>query len=211
MTLRVVGSGMGRTGTMSLKLALARLLGGPCYHMVEVFARPADFAIWTAAGRGQPVDWRALFEGFVAAVDWPVAAFWPEIAATFPEALILHSTRDPESWWKSASETIFGGGSGDPPGGPAMKEMLEAVLGSRFTPHIHDKAAAVAAFERNNAQVLATAPKERLVVWSARDGWGPLCKALGVPVPDEPFPRANTTEEFQARIAARTAGAPGAH
>src|SRR6266566_10081202 len=99
MTLRVIGAGMGRTGTMSLKLALERLLGGPCYHMVEVFPRPAHFGLWTAAGRGKPTDWHALFDGFVAAVDWPAAAFWKEIADAFPEAIILLSTRDSESWW----------------------------------------------------------------------------------------------------------------
>src|SRR5207237_6118209 len=93
MTLRVVGAGVGRTGTMSLKLALERLIGAPCYHMLEVFPRPAHFGLWTAAARGKPVDWNALFAGFAAAVDWPASAFWPELAAAFPDSIILLSTR----------------------------------------------------------------------------------------------------------------------
>lgn len=35
-------------------------------------------------------------------------------------------------------------------------------------------------------------PKERLLEWYVEDGWGPLCKFLGKPVPDADFPRANT-------------------
>lgn len=200
MSLRVIGSGVGRTGTHSLKLALEKLLGTPCYHMVEVFPRPAHFAQWTAAARGEKVDWHALLDGFGAAVDWPAAAFWEEISAAFPRAIILHSERrDAESWWKSAIETIFAPRDSEPP--PPMKEMTGALFAERFTPHIRDKEAAIAAYHRHNAHVRATAPKDRLVVWQPGDGWEPICKALGVAVPDEPFPHVNTTDEFNARIA----------
>ena len=71
MTLRVVGAGLGRTGTHSLKLALEQLLGGPCYHMVEVFGRPDDIAVWQDAVDDEPVDWNALMHGYAASVDWP--------------------------------------------------------------------------------------------------------------------------------------------
>jgi hypothetical protein len=201
MSLKVIGSGMGRTGTHSLKLALEKLLGAPCYHMMEVFPRPQHFKLWTQAGRGEPVDWHALFDGFEAAVDWPAAGFWEEISAAFPEAIILHSERDPDAWWKSASETIFAKRAFDPPG--PMKEMLQSIMGSRFVANPgENKEAAIAAYNRNNAHVHATAPKDRLVVWKPAAGWGPLCKALKLPVPSEPFPHSNTTEEFQARLAA---------
>ena len=201
MSLRVIGSGMGRTGTHSLKFALEKLLGAPCYHMVEVFPRPQHFKLWTAAARGEKIDWHALFDGFAAAVDWPAAAFWEEISAAFPDAIILHSERSSaETWWKSASETIFKKRDGGPP--PPMKEMLEALMGARFTPHIYDKDAAIAAYNRNNAHVHATAPKNRLLMWKPGDGWEPICKALNLPVPSEPFPHSNTTEEFNARIGA---------
>jgi Sulfotransferase domain len=203
MTLRVVGAGMGRTGTMSLKLALTRLLGAPCYHMVEVFPRPTHLAMWTDAAHGKKVDWQSMFDGFVAAVDWPVAAFWKELSEVYPDAIILLSTRDAESWWKSASNTIFSPELGQrAPAGP-FRDMLDAVMKARFTTDRHNKEAAIAAYEKNNAEVRATAPKARLVEWTSKDGWGPLCAALGVPEPSEPFPHANTTEEFQARLANR--------
>lgn len=188
---------MGRTGTNSLKLALEQLLGQPCYHMIEVFPRPHHFGLWTAACRGEAIDWHALFDGFGAAVDWPVSAFWEELSAAFPDAIILHSERDPESWWKSASSTIFA--KRDTPRPPPMAEMLDALLGSRFTPDVHDKDSAIAAYNRLNAHVHATAPKDRLVVWRTGDGWEPICAKLGLPVPSMPFPHTNTTEQFNAR------------
>jgi len=200
MTLRVVGAGLGRTGTLSLKLALERLLGAPCYHMLEVFAHPEHVALWHAAARGEPVDWRALFAGYAAAVDWPVGSFWPEVSDAFPEALIVLSTRSAESWWQSASQTIFPT-SGKAAGTPWHAMWMELAR-SRFTTRLDDRAAAIAAYERHNADVRKRAPNERLLEWSAREGWAPLCRALGVSVPEEPFPHANSTEEFLARLPA---------
>jgi hypothetical protein len=194
MTLRVVGAGLGRTGTMSLKLGLERLLGAPCYHMAEVFAHPEHVPLWHAAARGDPVDWHALFAGYRAAVDWPVGSFWPEVSAAFPDALILLSTRSAESWWRSASQTIFPI-SQKAAGTPWHAMWLELVK-NRFTSRLDDRTAAIAAYERHNADVRARAPKRRLLEWTAQDGWDPLCRALGVAVPDEPFPHANSTEEF---------------
>lgn len=198
MTLRVVGAGLGRTGTNSLKLALERLLGGPCYHMFEVFEHIDDHVpTWDAVARGEQVDWADLFDGYVAAVDWPASAYWATLAETYPEALILLSVRDAESWWRSASTTIF-------PGIESMQgtpwyEMVDRVMSSTFTARRDDRDAAVAAFDAHNARVLAEAPGDRLLVWQPSDGWEPLCSALGVPVPSEPFPKTNTSEEFHAR------------
>jgi hypothetical protein len=200
MSLRVIGAGLGRTGTLSLKAALERLLGEPCYHMREVFPRPAHFGLWTAAAHGEHVDWHALFDGFQAAVDWPASAFWKEISEAFPAAIILLSTRDSaEAWWKSASETIFRAATAHRPG--PMATMLDAIFEARFTTAILDPEAAMAAYERHNADVRATAPRDRLVEWTPKDGWGPLCKALGMAVPAEPFPHVNTTDEFKMRVA----------
>jgi hypothetical protein len=194
MALRVVGAGLGRTGTMSLKLALERLLGAPCYHMAEVFAHPEHIPLWHAAARGEPVDWQRLFDGYAAAVDWPVGSFWPEVSAAFPDALILLSTRSSESWWKSASTTIFP--TSAKAAGTPWHAMWRELAQRRFTTRLDDREAAVAAYERHNADVRARAPRARLLEWTARDGWEPLCRALGVAVPDAPFPHANSTEEF---------------
>jgi hypothetical protein len=200
MGLRVVGAGLGRTGTLSLKLALERLLGAPCYHMAEVFAHPEHVAAWHAAARGRMPDWRELFAGYAAAVDWPVASFWPELADAFPDAPVLLSLRDPEAWWRSAHRTIF------PASQSAQGEwraMIDELFAARFTRAIDDREACIAAFERHNAQVRTAVPRGRLLEWRAEDGWAPLCAALGVAVPEEPFPRVNTSEEFLASHAAR--------
>jgi hypothetical protein len=187
---------------MSLKLALERLLGAPCYHMSEVFAHPEHVALWHAAARDEPVDWHALFAGYAAAVDWPAGSFWPEVSAAFPEAILLLSTRSAESWWRSASQTIFPI-SAKAAGTPWHAMWLE-LAHRRFTPHLDDREAAIAAYERHNADVRARAPKQRLLEWTAQDGWGPLCRALGAPVPDEPFPHANSTEDFLSQFGGRS-------
>jgi hypothetical protein len=198
MTLRIVGAGLGRTGTMSLKLALEKLLGAPCYHMQGVFQRPDHVAAWTAAARGDRVDWQELMRGYSAAVDWPACAFWRELSAENPDAWILLSTRDAERWWESASATIFPASRSVPRGDP-WRDMVDALFESRFTTQLRDRDACLAAFERHYASVRAEAPRERLLEWSPSDGWEPLCQALGVSVPDEPFPHANTRDDFLAR------------
>ncbi len=184
---------------MSLKLALVKLLDGPCYHMLEVYPRPDHVAVWQDGIDGKTTDWDKLFDRFVAAVDWPVAAFWREISDAYPEAIILLSTRDASSWWRSFDSTIleatfrrYPGNEDDP-----WKVMVTALVRERFTPHFLDEDAAKAAYERHNEEVRATAPKDRLVEWRPGDDWGPLCSALGLPVPDEPFPHTNTTKEFR--------------
>jgi hypothetical protein len=195
--LKVVGAGLGRTATMSLKTALERLLGEPCYHMIEVFPRPEHIGVWTDAANGKPVDWRALFDGFGAAVDWPTCAFWREISAEYPDALILLSTRtDADTWFTSADNTIFRVADDMPPEMEPFRAMWEAIATNTFTPDFRDHDAATAAYEAHNAAVRAEADPARLVEWQAADGWEPLCAALGVAVPDEPFPRMNTSEEW---------------
>jgi stress-induced morphogen len=108
VTLRVVGAGLPRTATRSLKDALERLLGGRCYHMAEVFEHLDEVPTWRAATRGDEVDWRSFPPDCVAAVDWPASAFWRELADANPDAVILLSTRESAAkWWESADETIF--------------------------------------------------------------------------------------------------------
>ena len=197
MTLRVVGAGLGRTGTHSLKLALEQLLGGPCYHMIEVFGHPEHVPIWRDAALGKPTDWDALFEGYVATVDWPGASVWKPIADHYPDALVLLSVRDSaDAWWKSASNTIFLAIEKQAQENPPWYEMIQAMF-TTFSTDWQNEDAAKAAYEAHNAHVRATVPPERLVDYTAGDGWEPLCKALGVPVPDAPFPHVNSTEEFR--------------
>jgi hypothetical protein len=204
MGLRVVGAGLGRTGTNSLKLALEQLLGGRCYHMFELHQREADLPAWQAAVRGEAVDWDSLLHEYVATVDWPAAAFWREIWAANPDAIVLLSRRDSaETWWTSMERTIVPIISGevapDDPSTARRRAMVVDMLGECFTPRWRERDAAIAAYERHIEDVRRAVPAARLIEWQPSDGWRPICATLGLPVPEEPFPRENSTADFRAR------------
>lgn len=198
--LQVVGAGVGRTGTHSLKLAFETLLGGSCHHMVEVFGHPEEVPVWTDAIDGRPVDWDELLRGYTAQVDWPGASFWPELAAANPDALVILSVRDPDEWYTSCSNTIFAGMGQAAEEGNEWMAAMTRLLAERFSDQIGDRHAMTTAFERHNERVRSTIPPGRLLEWTAADGWEPICDRLGVAVPDQPFPKVNTTAEFRAMV-----------
>jgi len=208
MALSVVGAGYGRTGTASLKLALEQLGFGPCHHMSEVRGTPGQFEHWEAAAAGEAVDWNAVFAGFRSAVDWPSAAFWRELAAFYPDAKVLLSVRPAARWWKSFSGTIKTL-LDDPPANPdptirRLRAMSHGIIAGRSLKGVYDDAdAAIEAFDRHVAEVQAAIPADRLLVFDVAEGWEPLCRFLDVPVPDTPFPRTNSTDEFWDKIRAR--------
>lgn len=199
MALKVIGSGLGRTGTMSMKLALEQLGFGPCHHMVEVFMHPESVPLWVEASRGKP-DWDAIFADYVSMVDYPGCKFWRELMVHYPDAKVLHTVRDPDRWFDSTQETIFSrtGPASNPP--PHMQEFFHMVMG-HFGEKLHDRAYMTDHFRKHTEEVVAGVPPERLLVYEAGQGWEPLCAFLGVPVPDTPFPRENTREDFKTRLA----------
>lgn len=200
MTLAVVGVGVGRTGTHSLKMALERLLGGRCHHMVEVFGSEEQKAGWTAAIDGASPDWEALLADYVAIVDWPGAGFWRELTAANPEALILLSTRPAEDWYRSASNTIFVGMEQVASDGDPWMQAVIRLLGQHFSNRLDDAQVMMDAFVQHNDAVRAGVPADRLLEWTAGDGWEPICERLGVHVPDDPFPVTNTTDDFRSMV-----------
>jgi len=206
MSLKVIGAGLGRTGTMSLKIALEKLLGGPCYHMIELFEHLAEHTpLWHAAARGEPVAWNRVFAGYVAAVDEPASTQWEQLMQYYPDALVILSLRDPDSWWQSASETILRVAQESPPEMPPLRRAwLDMVLEIYKTVYPHgvtDPEAAKSAYLAHIYRVKAGVPADRLLLWEVSQGWEPICAALNLPVPDEPFPHSNTKEEFKARRA----------
>ncbi|MGO9877314.1 MAG: sulfotransferase family protein [Acidimicrobiia bacterium] len=202
MTLQVVGAGLGRTGTHSLKIALEGLLGAPCYHMLETFGRPDDIPVWHRAVNGDMPDWNDFLRGYAAAVDWPAGGFWREIWAANPDAVVLLSSRDTDSWWTSANNTIFQivNLGIDDVVARAQMDMATDMLSKRFTENWRDETAAKRAFEQHNADVRASVPADRLIDYRPGDGWEPICDKLGLAVPDEQFPHLNTTDEFRAMV-----------
>lgn len=204
MSLNVVGAGLGRTGTMSLKLALDQLGLGPCYHMIEVFQNPAAPGWWEAAADGAP-DWPRIFEGYRSTVDWPSATFYRELADAYPEAKVILTVRDPAAWYASTQATIFNRDYTAPPANP-FESMVRKVVGRMFDLEMKDRDHVISVFERHNAQVRAAIPAERLLEYDVAQGWAPLCAFLGVDVPASPMPKANSTEEFLARMPSVAAG-----
>jgi hypothetical protein len=214
--VEVIGAGFGRTGTTSLKAALERLGFDPCYHMTEVFAHPEHADFWVAAWRGEPVDWDGVLGDYEATLDWPACTFYGELMERHPDARVLLSVRDPESWYESTRSTIyeltkliegstisrvifglvsllvFGGFTGRR-SSLANDLIWEGTFDGRF----EDKAYAIEVFERHNEEVKRHVPPERLLVYEVKEGWGPLCEFLDVPEPDEPFPRLNDTAQMQ--------------
>ena len=133
--------------------------------------------------------------------------FWPELGAAYPDACVLLSTRsDPDTWWRSMEATVLRARqratpADMPPDHPmAGWGRLMGAMMTRLCAEPGDPAAMKAAYERHNAAVRAAVPADRLIDWQPGDGWAPLCSALRLPVPDEPFPHVNTTAEFNARL-----------
>lgn len=224
MALRVVGAGLPRTGTLSLKTALERLLGAKCYHMSEFMEHPEHGPTWADAAEGKEVDWPAFLDGYAAAVDMPAMRFWPQLADAYPDAIVLLSRRaSGEDWQASMDRTIFqkirdareqfGAGPDGAPAFPAdlppEKARLLRIFGSMatdgFGEYADDKDAAIAFHDAHAAEVRKQVPPARLVEWTPGDDWAPLCAALDIPVPDEPFPQVNTSADFQANFGTKTA------
>ena len=204
MPLEIVGAGFGRTGTTSLALALDQLGAGPCYHMDEVL-RDLDrkVAPWVAAAEGRP-DWDATFTGYRATCDWPSANYWQPILARYPGAKVILTSRSAESWYDSFAATIaklVAEPGEQPPQMAAWMDMLGGLLDRAFDGRHTDRAHAIAVFDAYEAEVKARVPADRLLVFRATDGWEPLCRFLGRPIPATPYPRTNDRREFFETVA----------
>lgn len=201
MGLSVIGAGFGRTGTMSLKLALEQLGLGPCHHMEEVFDNPDQVPPWKAAIDGEPVDWDKIYDGYNSTADWPGAHFSKELADYYSDAKIVLTARPVDSWWESYSKTIMQYlvelPDGLPPHIDTMAHAVIDMLGEKtFKSTIHDEQAAKSAYLSHVEHMTTSYADGRVLSFDVKDGWEPLCEFLGKPVPDGDFPRSNNSEEF---------------
>jgi len=205
MTISGIGAGFGRNGTLALKLALEQLGFDKCYHMLEVREHADHVQVWRDAARGALVDWDSLFRGYQSSVDWPSCTFWREQMAHYPDAKVILSERDPERWYQSVMSTIYPSSvaareSDDPLVRAHMDMVFEVVWDGTFGGRMDDKDHVIGVYLAHNAQVKAEVPAEKLLVFEASQGWLPLSGFLGCQVPDAPFPRVNSTEDFQQRV-----------
>ncbi len=207
MGLKVLGAGFGRTGTHSLQLALNTLGFGPCYHMFEVAKNPSHNKIWLEAIEDKPVNWQELFKAYQSAVDWPAAAFVPQLLDVFPDVKIVLTLRDPEDWYQSISKTIFTSlaieGKVRGMVGSSRKNMASQLFKRVFSGRYKDKEYILEAFDEHLGKVEEWVPRESLLKYRVTEGWQPLCEFLGVPVPDLAFPRSNDRQSFQSPLLLR--------
>ena len=207
--LQVIGVGLHRTGSMSVKAALERLGFGPCYHGMEALRRSTDGDHWLAAyDAGGDFDWSLIFDGYRATLDWPTAYFWEQLATAYPDAKILLTDRDPESWWDS-HVTMFQRGAefgqqltdeerqwAEESGFARMQAALGTIAPAIFDGRVFDKAHCLRVFTAHHERVRRTVPAERLLVYRVQEGWDPLCRFLDVNIPNEPFPRVNVGDNL---------------
>ena len=207
--LDVIGAGFGRTGTLSLKLALERLGFGPCHHMIELMDDTDQLKLWSRVLEDGTADWDVAYRGYRATVDWPGASFWRQLVGRYPEAKVILTVRDPRSWYESAYESIYRASSfpmKDPLTTQRRDIVSRLVWDGEFGGRFEDAEYAMSVFTEHNDAVRREVPADRLLEFEVGQGWEPLCAFLGVPVPDEPFPRSNDRKEFAARIAERLNG-----
>lgn len=207
--MRVIGSGFGRTGTLSTKHALEELGFAPCYHMEEVFRNPLTHVpVWADHLAGRPVDWARHFSPYEAAVDFPASIVYRDLMDVFPEAKVLHTVRDPDRWYDSTRETIYLARDLWPgwmrAAVPPVRDLSRVIDGmiwdGLFEGRFEDRAWAIDRYEQWTDEVIATVPADRLLVFDVREGWGPLCEFLGVLEPAGPFPNVNDRDTMLRRF-----------
>ncbi|KAI9728247.1 MAG: hypothetical protein M1834_007740 [Cirrosporium novae-zelandiae] len=222
--LQVLSLGMSRTGTMSIRAALY-ILGykKPC-HAFTFFENPRDFDLWTEYIKAKfgppgctkyPIPGRVEFDQILgdcdATTDMPTNLFGPELVAAYPDAKVILVERDIDRWADSISKAIF----------PVLFTRLWIYIGYLdyhnlgrcltclrtwgrlyFHATAMDEAThnAKATYLRHYSEIRAATPPDRLLDYKFSDGWEPLCKFLGKPIPDVPFPRANDAQEMQDRL-----------
>lgn len=218
--LTVIGAGLPRTGTRSMKAALEHLGFGPCHHMFNIINHPAGIERWLPLAQDHRVDWEHVLEGFRSTQDWPASHWWHAQAETYPQAKVVLTVRDPHDWYASMRALVGDTPLRDcpqdlPPTAAAVVQTMTrlapvldlisaSLFGGRRFLHegLPDEPEAVDAFERHTANVRRTLPPERLLVFDVREGWDPLCAFLGVDVPrGRPFPRLNDAGALQERQA----------
>lgn len=212
MSIKVIGLGMGRTGTSSLKLALQKLGYGACYHMKDLINNPADVRYWKEIDRYGETNWQSLFGNYQSAVDFPTIGYYKDILRAYPDAKVILTVRDDESWYKSAIQTILNAEPGfldkikmsfRLPFSSRLRSLMQVFkLSKKFWlknigNDYKDKEKAIRFFRQWNEQIKQEIGEENLLVYNVAEGWLPLCKFLGTPVPAEPFPKTNSRNEFK--------------
>jgi hypothetical protein len=201
--LEVIGAGFGRTGTHSLAAALESLSFGPCYHMHVLRRNPDHASSWLDAMQGKTIEWKAFFRSYKSVVEWPTVSFLPQILPLFPHAKVILTLREPGDWYESARATIFDAlelSQFNPDATSRENDVLarRLILDRVFSGRYRDAQHAIEVYNQHIARVVEMVPSDRLLKFHISEGWGPLCRFLGVDRPGEAFPQLNERKEFMA-------------
>ena len=212
MTLDIIGAGLGRTGTLSLRTALQHL-GYPCGHMMDVMfdqSRKTDVDFWLQVADAPDSaghDWSNILTNRRALVDFPACGAWRGLVKAFPDAKVIFTLhpKGPEGWYDSTKATIYAGTDLD--AGTAFGKKINAMMdkliwNGLMQGTMENRDAALIRYQSHLDEVRATVPADRLLVYTVTEGWGPLCAFLNIPEPAEPFPQVNGREEM-ARVTQR--------
>ena len=214
----VIGVGLSRTGTLSMKSALELLLPGKCHHMIDTFNYQE---IWTSICDGKMNDDQFkdyfLSNGFVASVDCPCIFYYERLMKIFPEAKFILTVRDPTAWSKSMKTTICALQvyyktfpivifhwlrfiTKYLPVNTIMLWNVEKIDGFRQMVSSCLNNTGEIFYKKWENKIKEIIPKDRLLVLNVKDGWEPLCQFLEVPIPNESFPKLNDRQEFIERF-----------
>jgi hypothetical protein len=208
--MKIIGAGFGRTGTLSLKKALELIGMGPCYHMDEMIRFPKHMDVWKTAAQGKPVNWDDIFAKYQSTLDFPASLYYRELLAAYPNAKVILTVREPERWYQSMYETAYTMMELYTPAWvkkyvPQYKRFAELIdmmiWNGLFHGRFADRAHAIQVFNAHIEQVKQNVPAEKLLIFNVKEGWGPLCNFLGIPVPEDiPFPHINDHETVKKQI-----------
>ncbi|KAH9894704.1 hypothetical protein F4778DRAFT_287783 [Xylariomycetidae sp. FL2044] len=214
---RVIGAGMSRTGTKTLNEALTILLKGPVHDSgIQSLGGPvSQMSTWLQIMELAPkrrsfsdqkkLDWLIadVLDGYVATMDCPAATLTPEIMSVYPDALVVATTRDPKSWWRSMEHMnsmmttwylplivlwlhksqVYG----------IWRERFRQIMVWRYDQERIEQDT----LAKHEAHLREVVPPEKLFWYQVSEGWEPLCKILDLPVPDVPFPHNNSKVDAQ--------------
>jgi hypothetical protein len=188
--MKVIGAGLGGTGTLQAKAALELLGFGPCYQIAEVERHPEHVGLWRDVADGRPPNWDAIFAAYESCVDFPACVLYAELMDAYPEAQVVLTVRDPDRAYDRVRDTIYRLSTvPDSPLPAELREAFGALVWDRvFKGAFENRAEAIAVYRRWNDEVEARVPSDRLLVYDVDEGWEPLCGFLGRDVPAEPFP-----------------------
>ncbi|KAK4493826.1 hypothetical protein PRZ48_015011 [Zasmidium cellare] len=216
--MEILSLGMSRTGTASMQKALT-ILGYPTSHGFDMHENPRDGDMWMEAFEAKYFGdrsvelgvgfWDKLLGHVSGVTDLPANCFGPELIAAYPNAKVVLVERDFEKWFPSFETAVIAGTDS-----PAAFKIMQAVDkkyervipvvwrgvmqgqfyakdSTEFRQHAKD------VYRRHYAEireVLKDQP-ERLLEFQLDQGWEPLCRFLGKPMPDVPFPKINEGAE----------------